>query len=98
MIDFTLKLAQSQEGISYEKHKKEEFSLDTESDDEEELGVHSNVRVKVTQLDEKAAAIHALGQFALAVPLKFGPYYKPCFDILQETIQYFYENIRIQTI
>jgi hypothetical protein len=61
VIDFTLKLAQSQEGISYEKHKKEEFSLDTESDDEEELGVHSNVRVKVTQLDEKAAAIHALG-------------------------------------
>jgi hypothetical protein len=52
-------LASSSEGVTYDKKKKEEFSLDTESDDEEPS--ERDVKVKVTQLDEKAAAIHALG-------------------------------------
>lgn len=59
IIDFTLSLAKSNDGISYEKNAKKEFSLDTESDDsDEETGP---MKVKVSQMDEKAAAIHALG-------------------------------------
>jgi len=50
--------------VTYDKKPKQEFSLDTESD-EDEGGTYEpndkNCKVKVTQLDEKAAAIHALG-------------------------------------
>lgn len=35
--------------------------MDTDSEEEEETVGRTNMRVKVTQLDEKAAAIHALG-------------------------------------
>ncbi|CAK60429.1 unnamed protein product (macronuclear) [Paramecium tetraurelia] len=94
IISYTMKLAESKEGISYDKEKKE-FSLDTESEDENQQGP---MRVKVTQMDEKAAAIHALGQFALSVPQQFGQYFKPTFDILDETVDFFYDNIRMQTL
>ncbi|CAD8054568.1 unnamed protein product [Paramecium sonneborni] len=94
IISYTMKLAESKEGISYDKEKKE-FSLDTDSEDENQQGP---MRVKVTQMDEKAAAIHALGQFALSVPQQFGQYFKPTFDILDETVDFFYDNIRMQTI
>lgn len=56
------------------------------------------MRVKVTQMDEKAAAIHALGQFAMSVPLLFGNYFKPTFELLDNTISFFYDNIRVQTL
>jgi len=52
--------------------KKEEFSLDSDSEDEEQVNVSTQ---KVTEQDEKAAAIHALGEFAKACPLKFTPYF-----------------------
>ncbi|KAM3142401.1 hypothetical protein pb186bvf_005558 [Paramecium bursaria] len=95
LIDFTLQLAESNEGIINEPGKGGEFSLDSDSEAEDTSGP---MRVKVTQMDEKAAAIHALGQFAISVPLSFGPYFKKAFDILDVTIEYFYDNIRIQTI
>ena len=58
MIDFTLQLAESNEGIINEPAKGGEFSLDSDSEAEDNSGP---MRVKVTQMDEKAAAIHALG-------------------------------------
>jgi hypothetical protein len=97
IIDFTISLAKSTEGITYEKKKKEggDFSLDTDSEDDEETTGNNNMRVKLTQLDEKAAAIHALGEFAASVPMNFGPYFKPVSSIFEETVDYFYENVRI---
>jgi hypothetical protein len=51
------------------------FSLDTDSEDEE-------VQVKLTELDEKASAIHAMGELAKSCPLKFVPYFQKAYQIL----------------
>jgi hypothetical protein len=56
LIGITLEISKSEEGMSYLK-KGNEFSLDSDSDDEKD----SQVNVKSTFLDEKASAIHALG-------------------------------------
>jgi hypothetical protein len=73
--------------------KKKDFSLDSDSEDEEQVNVSTQ---KVTEQDEKAAAIHALGEFAKACPLKFTPYFEEAYRLLEEHYQHFYENIRIQ--
>ena len=77
---------------------KKDFSLDTDSDDEDEGGDVSQVKVKSTFLDEKAAALHALGEFANACPLKFEAYFERAFAILDTTYQYFHDNVRMQTV
>ena len=74
--------------------EQKEFSLDSDSEDEEQ---QNNIATqKVTEQDEKAAAIHALGEFAKACPIKFTPYFQEGYRILEEHYQHFYENIRIQ--
>jgi hypothetical protein len=55
------------------------------------------VRVKSTFLDEKAAAIHALGEFARSCPLKFEPYFEKALTILDTTFDYFHDNVREQS-
>lgn len=49
-------------------------------------------------MDEKAAAIHALGSFANACPTQFATYYPRLLAILDENYSQFYDNIRIQTV
>jgi len=46
---------------------------------------------------EKSAAITAVGQFAIACPVKFMPYFEKALEILEVTYNYFDENIRQQT-
>ena len=53
------------------KGKNNEFSLDSDSEEEMDA-LPTN---KVTAYDEKAAAIHALGELAKACPLKFVPHF-----------------------
>ena len=52
--------------------KAQEFSLDSDSEEEEE---GKYVVQKSTEHDERAAAIHAMGELAKACPLKFAPYF-----------------------
>ena len=98
LIDITLKYAESEAGIKYEKPKKE-LSLDTDSEEEDEQeGEATALNVKHAFLYEKSAAIHAIGEFALACPSLFAPYFKRTYEILENCVNYFYENVRIQTI
>lgn len=99
LITITLKIARSEEGVTYEKDKKGEFSLDTDSEDEE-MGhddMNTAIKVKSTFLDEKSAAIHALGEFAVACPSLFVPHFEEAFAILESCYSYFDENVRLQT-
>jgi len=69
-----LTVAEGQKGVNYVKEKKEgEFSLDTDSEDEGKAA--RVVNVKIGYMDEKAAAIYALGSFAKACPAEFQKYW-----------------------
>ena len=57
----------SDEGLQYEKQKGDEF--DEDSDDED--GVVEYAEIKMSYLDEKVAALCALGHFAMAAPQQF---------------------------
>lgn len=92
-----LKSASSNKGVDYVKQKKQEFSLDTDSEDEYETDF-KNMNVKVTVMDEKASAIHALGSFAKSCNIPFQKYYKQVISILDENYNSFYDNIRVQCI
>ena len=51
---------------------------------------------KVTEHDEKAAAIHAMGELAKACPFQFAPYFQTAYTVLDQHHQHFYDNIRVQ--
>lgn len=91
-----LKSASSDKGVDYVKEKKQEFSLDTDSEDDEAEVKHMNV--KVSMMDEKASAIHALGSFAKSCNVPFQKYLKQVVSILDENYNSFYDNIRVQCI
>lgn len=79
------------------KEKKEgEFSLDTDS--EEEGKASRVVNVKIGYMDEKAAAIYALGSFAKACPEGFQEYWGRVQSVLEDNYQQFYDNIRVQCV
>ena len=61
--------------------KKKEISLDSDSEDDEDTG--NVMAAKATEYDEKAAAIHALGELAKACPLKFTPYFEEAYRLLE---------------
>lgn len=74
--------------------KKTTFSLDEDSDHE-----HENIKnVRIPELDEKSAAIHALGALANACPTQFVPFFQQAYQILEKHYQHFSDNIRIQCI
>lgn len=99
ITEFAFKIGESQKGVSYVDNN-QEFSLDTDSEDEEDMDNKnaSEVKVQMNFLDEKAAAIHALGEFAQACPIQFKPYFPKVTTLLESTYNYFYENIRTQSI
>ena len=99
ITEFAFQIAKSQKGVSY-VDKEGEFSLDTDSDDEESMD-HKNaneMKVHMNFLDEKAAAVHAIGEFAQACPVQFKPHFEKAIELLDSTYNYFYENIRIQAV
>ena len=80
-----------------------DFSLDSDSeaDDFDPEGKQTRGQgsgVRQDFLDEKAAAVKALGCFAVACPMQFAPYFEKAFVALDGCYNYFYENIRIQAI
>lgn len=56
--------------------------------------VGSNVKMEF--LEEKSAAIHAMGEFAKACPMQFVPYFDRCFKTLDDVTLFWYANIRMQ--
>jgi len=100
LIDFTLNIITSESGLKYEKKQKQnEFSLDTDSEDEDmNMRTAASMNVKMTYLDEKAAAIHAIGTFAQACPVQFTPHFERTILALESCHKFFYENVRIQSV
>ena len=80
------------------KEQTGEFSLDTDSENDEELTPGAGVKVQMSWLDEKAAAIHALGEFATSCCKGFSPYYEQALIYLDELADHFYANVRQQTV
>lgn len=72
--------------------KKKDFSLDSDSEDEGAF----LTEVQVSEFDEKAAAIRALGELAAACPMNFAPYFEQAYKILDDHHQFFYESVRIE--
>ena len=97
VTNFAILIANSESGVSYESSKQgKDFSLDTDSDEENQTG--SAAKVNMSFLDEKAAALHALGEFAQACPNAFAGFIERTIDTLEGTIDYFNDNIRTQTV
>jgi hypothetical protein len=74
-----------------EKKTKEAFSLDSDSEDEAEV---VGMDVDVNFIDEKSAAVHALGNIGLFCSTLILPRLKEIIDVLTELSDYFHENIR----
>lgn len=66
---------------------------DSEEDEDETINATS-AHVKEGFLDEKSAAIHALGEFAVACPLKFKNYFEKTIGVLETVFDHFDENVR----
>lgn len=96
-----MKLAESQEAVVYENEKKQDFDLGSDSDDEKDIDV---AKVKMAYLDEKVAAICALGHFAVASPKTFGPYFDQTINMLDSkysfkfSYNFFQEYVRVESV
>jgi hypothetical protein len=65
--------------------------LDSDSEDEADL---VGMDVDVNFIDEKSAAVHALGNISLFCPSLILPRMQEIMDVLSEISFYFHENIR----
>lgn len=90
-----LKSCKSEAGFQeqHEKKAKEAFSLDSDSEDEgQEQLVGMNVDINF--IDEKSAAVHALGNIGLFCGSLILPRLNEIVEVLGEIADYFHENIR----
>ena len=89
-----LKSCKSNTGVreEYVEKEKEAFSLD--SDSEEEEPALAGMDVDVNFIDEKASAVHALGNITLFCSSLIIPRMQEILDVLSDLGMYFHENIR----
>jgi len=73
-----------------ENGKTKQFSLDSDSDEDEVVGMD----VDVNFIDEKAAAVHALGNLCLFCPSLLLPRLPEVLEVLSNLGFYMHENIR----
>ena len=86
-----IKSCESGEGMEMEEG-------DDDSSDDEEEGKGLNLKVRTVFLDEKTAAIHALGQVALACPHRLGEYLPKLLEVMETLWDYFHSIVREQTV
>ncbi|KAL8237487.1 hypothetical protein R6Q59_018568 [Mikania micrantha] len=70
-------------------------SSDDEDQDEPIVG---NIRIRTAVLDEKAAAIQALGLFALHTKSAYAPYLEESLVIMMKHSNYFHEDVRLLSV
>jgi len=89
----TLKSCENEDGLTEQRaaKKSEGFSLDTDSDDEEEI---VGMNVDYNFIDEKASAIHAIGNLGINCPALMLPHLGTVMKSLDDLGMYFHENIR----
>ena len=86
-----IKSCESAEGMEMEG---EAESSDEDEDNDKGL----NLKVRTVFLDEKTAAIHALGQVALACPGRLGQYLPKLLEVMETLWDYFHSIVREQTV
>jgi hypothetical protein len=94
VINQIIKSIESEDGIipqTESKKKTGDFSLDSDSDEGEQL---VGFDIDTHFIDEKAAAIHALGNIALNCSGLLFPYLEKVVNALMESGFYMHENIR----
>jgi hypothetical protein len=93
VLDEILKSCKSESGFQeeHEKKAKDAFSLDSDSEDEAEL---VGMNVDINFIDEKSAAVHALGNLGLFCSGLILLRMKEIIDVLSDIGDYFHENIR----
>jgi hypothetical protein len=96
ILEEVIKSCNSDSGIKKNlvEKEKEGFSLDSDSDFEDEI---EGVDVDINFLDEKSAAISAMGNLALNCPGLMLPKLKEVLETLDQMKDYFHENIRYHT-
>ena len=93
-----IKTIESDEGVKEQFKKKEDtgFSLDTDSDDGADL---VGMDIENTFIDEKAAAVQALGNIALHCSgLIYPELQTVCSKLTDDLADYFHENVRYHTL
>ena len=95
VLDEILKSCKSDAGFQEEhaKKSKDAFSLDSDSEDENQASL-VGMNVDVNFIDEKSAAVHALGNIGLFCGGLILPRMQEIVDVLGEIGDYFHENIR----
>ena len=92
VIDEILKTCKSEEGVKQqvEGKTKDAYALDSDSDEGELVGID----VDVNFIDEKSAAVHALGNISLFCLDLLMPRMEEILAALSDISFYFHENIR----
>eukprot|EP00818_Percolomonas_sp_WS_P000429 CAMPEP_0117437842 /NCGR_PEP_ID=MMETSP0759-20121206/1739_1 /TAXON_ID=63605 /ORGANISM="Percolomonas cosmopolitus, Strain WS" /LENGTH=1048 /DNA_ID=CAMNT_0005229501 /DNA_START=140 /DNA_END=3283 /DNA_ORIENTATION=- len=74
------------------------FGEEEDGEDEEDLAFNGNyaLNVHTSLIDEKGAAILALGTVAAAVGVEFNPYFQPSLELLSSYVEHFHYHIRRQ--
>ena len=92
VIDEILKTCKSEEGVKQqvEEKTKDAYALDSDSDEGELVGID----VDVNFIDEKSAAVHALGNISLFCLDLLMPRMEEILAALSDISFYFHENIR----
>ncbi len=93
VVTQVLASCKSEKGVKQfkdENGKTKQFSLDSDSDEDEVVGMD----VDVNFIDEKAAAVHALGNLCLFCPSLLLPRLPEVLEVLSNLGFYMHENIR----
>lgn len=70
--------------------------MDSDNDDDSEGGGERQLSVRTGVLDEKCAALNALGLYAEHLPLQFAPFLVQALQLAAAGANYFHEDIRAQ--
>lgn len=91
ILNSTIQACESEAGLKLiEAEKDEGFSLDSDSDEGDIAGVD----IDPDFLDEKSAAVHALGNLALHCSGLMHPHLERVCKVLSDLSSYYHENIR----
>lgn len=92
VISEALKSCETSEGT------KVEVADEDDDSDDDDMGEDGIYKVRTVFLDEKTAALHAIGSLALACPSKVVQHLARIEQNLEVLFDYFHENIRMQCV
>ncbi len=100
LVPLLIKSCMSQEGVNkeFEKKKQDDISLGSGSDEEEDDDNLKGINVRTAFLDEKTAALHAMGLFSISCPKAFLAHMENCIKTLELVWNYFSETVRFQVV